>query len=55
MMAGFANGTATRRLEAVKLVVRIEQLKEQKERTLDIESILENASKLDDFSRKLPS
>lgn len=48
------NGTSGRRLEAVKIVVRLEGMKEKADRQLGIESVIANAEKIDDFLRSLP-
>lgn len=47
------NGTNKRRFETLALVVRIESLKDKKERDLDIESIIARAEKFNKYVTKL--
>lgn len=42
-----------RRLEAVKLVVRLESLKDKNDRELDIDKIIEKAKTVDNFMKDL--
>lgn len=42
-----------RRLEAVKLVVRLEGLKDKGDRELDINKIVEKAKTIDNFMKEL--
>lgn len=47
-------GTSGRRLEAIKLVVRIEGLKDRKDRELDLDRVIASAEKIDKYIRTLP-
>jgi len=48
------NGTAGRKLEALKLAVRLEGMKERADRELGVDEVIANAEKIDKYMRELP-
>lgn len=48
------NGTAGRKLEALKLAVRLEGMKERADRELGVDEVIRNAEKIDKYMRELP-
>lgn len=48
------NGTAGRKLEAIKLVVRLEGMKPAADRETDVDEVIRRAEKIDAYLRELP-